>query len=553
MLDTMRSFSSSFVSKLLMIFLVITFGVWGVGDILRSTGANYAAEVGDQKVTLSEFALHKAQIARQMESMGVKAPMSALEINVLRQLIQQKLITLGVRDLGLYVNDTLLTRNLRGQPMFQDKDGRFSGQAFRAVAQSQRVSEQTLLQQVKDDAASQFMAASLDMSDVVPPASVRSIIAATESETRDAWILTIPQASITSDVTEEELKDFYEKNKSLLYVQPESRTLEYVTLSQAQVTALIDASITPEMLEGAAKAQPKLTRETIREQFRTEQREQVMHDLQAALDDALAGGATLAQAAEKAGIKSGVRRMENINQTLAKTSNDDITKTVTEQGFAMGDGETSGIVFTPRGTPVIVHVSAIQASTPLPYDKVESDVRGHVAAQERREATRLRVQQVKEALKNLASADEKSEEKRVPTEQEYQAVFRANQISARRVSNLARPNPIAKTEVYGVPASLHQSIFEREIGSVAGPLALENGSQQLAIITASHHPEIKDTPEKTGYAQKKEFRELAAALNQTIESAALTALAKRHTVKVNQKALTPPEAEPTTETGEVPQ
>ena len=528
MMNSMRSFASSFVSKILLVFLVITFGVWGVGDILRNTGDGYAARVGDDSVSIVDFQRQKSRVAHQIEAMGMHLDVDKLDVSILRQLIQGKLITETMRDLGFYVNDRVLAKVVRAQPAFQNKDGSFSSTTFHAMAQAQHLSEDMILQELKDETASQFLMASLDMSDVIPPASVRSLASSTARETRDAWIVTVPATAAPLMIDDAVLHAFYEKNKSVLYVQPETRTLEYVTLKDTQIDALVDPSITPAMLDDAAKADPKATKKAIHDRLRVEQRDHVLHDLQNNIDDALAGGASLGDALAKSGVAAQTHQLTDITAAAAKTNSDEVTKTVADQGLTLGEGETSGLITTPHGTPVIVHVKTIRASTPQPYEKVASDVRAHVGEQMRQDAVRARVQEVKEALNALTPKDGKT-----VSEKDLQIVFKKFGLSAHLVRNLARPVEGPRAES-GIPPALQQAIFERPVDTVAGPMTLDNDGQMLAYVTAIAHP--APTAGKDATADKTATA-LTGELNQSVQMRAFLSFAKRHPVEINPRLM----------------
>lgn len=525
MMNSMRKMAGGFVAKLLMLFLIITFGVWGVGDILRSSSSNYAAQVGSEVVTIPEFQRNKASFERRAEAMGMKNFVPGMmDLPILRQLVQQKLINMALKDLGLYASNELLAKELRAQPIFQNKDGSFNKGAFQQVLQAERITEATLLNQVKDETNGKFLIASLDMSDVAPPTTLRELMATTSLETRDAWIVTIPPVEAPSDIKEEDLQVFYNRNKSVLYLKPESRTLEYVALKPAQIDAAIDRSITSEMVAAASKTQPGLSQQELRESLRRDQRDNVMHKIEGDLDDALAGGATLADALSKAGISAPIRTLNDV-KSQSPASEDDVVKAVTQQGFQMGDGETSGLIISEGGTPLIVHVKSLHVAGAQPYEDVVNDVRAHVSEEMRREAARTRVSEVRSALSKITGDDKKVDDA------ELQAVLKAFELSPRRVTGLSRPQ--GNATVNGVPAPLQQAIFERSLNTVAGPLTLPNGGQMLAIVNKISYPSAETVKARTKLQTGKE-KELSDALNQTVQARSFTSFAEKHRVKINE-------------------
>lgn len=539
-MNTMRSFAGGVTAKLLMLLLIVSFGIWGVGDMTLGSGPTYAAKVGSDRIGIIEFQKQRAMVAHRFEAMGIKnVDVSAIDASVLRQLIQQKLILLGLHDLGFYVNETLLGRTLRAEPAFQNPDGTFSAKRFRALLDAQHISETEVLAQLKGEASAKFLTASMDVSDVVPPAAVRSLAATTALETRDAWIVTIAPLAAPEKLEETALTEFYERNKSILYMEPENRVLEYVTFKPAQIDVLIDRAITDEMLQDAAKQQPNASKQELRDRLRNEQRERTLHDLQGTIDDSLAAGMKLDEALKKAGVDSTTHTLK-AETTLAKTSKDDVVKTVAEQGFVLGEGETSGLMFSPQGVPVIVHVAAVQPAAAQAYEVVAADVRTRVNEQLRRDATRVRMQEVKDALGKMV-ADNND-----PKDKQWQSVLQRFNLTAKRMNDLSRPveeKPGMAANQDGISASLRRAIFEHGVGTIAGPLTLENGGQMIAIVTGIHHPDTAALA-----ANDKQAKELAEQLNQTVQMRAFAAFGQRHPVVVNPQLLTPAAAAPAEET-----
>ena len=94
MLDSMRGLAKGFISKALMLFLVLTFAVWGAGDIVRGGGSNYVAKVGNERISPSVFLADQRNMQQSLEAMGVKdINPQALGNEILRRMVQQKLIS----------------------------------------------------------------------------------------------------------------------------------------------------------------------------------------------------------------------------------------------------------------------------------------------------------------------------------------------------------------------------------------------------------------------------------------------------------------------------
>lgn len=489
MLDSMRNLSKSFVSKLLMILLVVSFAVWGIEDVMRNSGPSYAAKVGGERISINDFQQQRSLVARQLETLGMKdLPPGKLEMSVIQQLIQQKLALMTMKDMGLVVNDELIGNLIASMPEFKNKDGKFDGKKFKDLLDRQRLTEKAFIAQLKRDIAGKFLTDSLDMRDAMPPSSLITLESVIQGETRDAVLLTVPaKASVSAD--EKALKEFYEENKSIAYMNPEKRVLDYVVLTKAEIDSLT-----------SAKEGEKVSRDA------------ALHQFGNAVEDELAAGKTMSEAFKKAGITTTPRTLNNATAEMAKTSEDDVIKTVAEQGFSLGEGEISRLISTKGGTMLMVSAKKIIPAAPKSFEEVKGDVEVRMGKQLARDAARDKAVAVKTELAKAPN---------------WEAVAQTHGLGTRAVSRVARPSD-EKTAVDGLPVALQQAIFERKVGEVAGPLTLENGDQVLALITQSRLPE-----KSTVNVSDKNMARMGENLGQYIQGRAYESFTKTHKVEVN--------------------
>lgn len=514
MLDTMRALSKGIVSKLLMGMLVIAFGVWGVGDMAREHAPSYAAKVGSATISIQEFQHQRAQMARQLQAVGMtNLPPGKLDFSVMQQLVQQYLVLSAMENLGLFVSKDMLVNSIRTMPEFKDKDGKFSAERFQTIVKNQGVPERIFVGQLKQEIAGKFMLDSLDMSDAPLPTSVLSLRAINQDETRDVVLITVPARDATDENNTTALKNYYEENKSLLYMRPETRTLKYVVISDADVDAITDASIRKEDLQEFMKSNPSLNEGLARMKLRAERRDSALHDLGNTVEDALAAGKSMAEAFAAAGIKSTPAELSNAAAEQAKTTKDDVIKTAIEQGFSLGQGEVSRLISTPKGTRLMVTVTAITPASPKPFDEVKAAVKASLGKQLAQDAAKAKAANVKEALVKA---------------NDWKAVVDEQKLASRVVSKVVRPSMLEKPDD-SIPPALRMAVFERKVGDVAGPLTLENGDQILALVLESH----LQAPDSTKLKQSKASADAGREIANTIQSRANEYFVSRFPVKVN--------------------
>ncbi|MGQ3029341.1 MAG: SurA N-terminal domain-containing protein, partial [Ferrovibrionaceae bacterium] len=121
----MRSAAGTWVARVLMLLLILSFGVWGIGDYIRPKPDTVAASVG--KVEISDMAFrdqYRFQLnAMQRQMGGALSPELAKQFGVpdrvLNEMIDQALFDQEAKRLGLNVSDTAVASQIRDMPAFR--------------------------------------------------------------------------------------------------------------------------------------------------------------------------------------------------------------------------------------------------------------------------------------------------------------------------------------------------------------------------------------------------------------------------------------------------
>lgn len=520
MLASMRTAASSFVMKALMLFLVLSFAVWGAGDMVRSGNGNHLAKVGDETVNYPAYARNVSLMERSLQAMGVTTvDRRMLQDQVLRRMVEEKLILLRLRDAGFDVNDQLLAARLRDTTQFHDVRGKFDPAIFKATLEQRQLSEATFLDELKSDIRASLFSATISPDSMTPPESVLALYEASARERRDAVVVTIASGSVSFTAPDEAaLKEYYEVNKQLRYLDPERRTLEYVTFEAGDLQKLVEKELTDEALHQRYDEQQDrfadkdfaAAKKELQDEMRSELTETIATDITTRVEDALAAGDSMGEAIAKAGLSTRSRLLENVTKEQFTTSKDPLIAAVATQGFEMMDGETSSISTTDKGTYYMVSVRGITPATPKPYAQVAADVKTRASADARAQALRLKAGEVKDAL-------EKSDD--------WKTTLQKLGANGRVVSSIRRPELGATA---GLPPVLVESVFEHAVGGVAGPLMQENGDAVLAKVTAITPDKTARRPDaKTTEALGKEFQ-------QEVMQQLYRDLTSRYPVRINE-------------------
>ncbi len=158
MLQFIRSKASSWVIKILFAVLIVSFGIWGIGDILRTkTHEVEVAEVGDRTITGQEYQRqYQQQLKRLQAALGDQfnadfAKQMGLPSQVLDEMVSQALFSDLAHRLGLRAPDDVLTGILEAAPTFKNEQGQFDRNRFLAFLQQLGMSEESYVASLRND------------------------------------------------------------------------------------------------------------------------------------------------------------------------------------------------------------------------------------------------------------------------------------------------------------------------------------------------------------------------------------------------------------------
>ncbi len=148
MLSAIRNTVDHFLTKILLILLVLSFAFWGMGDIANGRSAEIAAEVGDEPIYLSEVEQKVAQWKRRFGGQISPEQLAALNLYglTIQELIDQKLIDLEANRLGLKIDEDTLFELVIENPRFSNEQGEFDTGVFQDMLRQVRLSERDFLE-----------------------------------------------------------------------------------------------------------------------------------------------------------------------------------------------------------------------------------------------------------------------------------------------------------------------------------------------------------------------------------------------------------------------
>src|SRR5262245_16659547 len=152
MLRGLRQASSGWVGKTIMAavvtVLVVSFAIWGIGDIFRGFGRSTFAKIGRTEVTIEQFRQtyneRLQNFGRQIGRVLTLEQARALGIDrqITQQIIGEMLLDERIRQLRLGVSDAEVAKRIMLEPNFQGPNGQFDRQRFEQLIRSAGFTEQ---------------------------------------------------------------------------------------------------------------------------------------------------------------------------------------------------------------------------------------------------------------------------------------------------------------------------------------------------------------------------------------------------------------------------
>ena len=382
MLESIRNASQGVVGKAIMTIvmglIIVSFVVWGVGDMLRGFTASTVASVGGTKISAQEFRYEFQRTLQQLQRRlrkpitNEEARAMGLDRQVLQRLVSEAAIDDEARKLGLDISDDALSRMIKSNPHFLDSSGAFDAGRFAAALRDMDMNERGFVSDMRKQTLRQFIVAGLATGLAAPRAEIEAE-ADYEGQTRSIEYFVLP-ASAAGEIappSEEALKSFFNDRKSM-YRAPEYRALDILPLEPEMLAN--PAEVSDADAEAAyAKLAGKDPRYGSPEKRSLQQ---IVFPNEAEADAAEAkikAGAGFDDIVKDRGLKA---EDVDIGETTREAMLD---KAAADAVFALPKGGVSGVLPSQFG-PVIIRVTGITPSTVKPYAEVADAIKRQVSA-----------------------------------------------------------------------------------------------------------------------------------------------------------------------------
>lgn len=378
MLSALRNAAGTWVAKLLLLLLVVSFAVWGIsGQVATGFGGNSVVAAGGTSVTPIEYRLaYDRQIAVLSQQFGTRLTREqarglGVEDQVLAQLVAGAVLDEQASELGLGLSQDKLAQLTMSDPAFQGPDGRFSRQQFEYVLRQIGMRPEDYLQNRGQVAIRQQIVEAVSDGMKAPDTFLRAV-ALYRGEDRTAEYIVLPKSLVEpiEEPSDAVLSTYFDENKQI-YAAPEYRKIAYVTLVPENITD--ESAVSDEQVK--EDYEKNIDRFTTPETRTIEQLVFPSKDAAQTALDSIRAGATF----DSIVTAQGKTAADTLLGTFAKDKVPD--PAVAEAAFALQANEVSQIVDGAFG-PVLVRVTAITPAVVKSLAEATPEIRKDLALAE---------------------------------------------------------------------------------------------------------------------------------------------------------------------------
>jgi peptidyl-prolyl cis-trans isomerase D len=362
------------IMALVMGGLVVSFAIWGIGDIFRGFGVNSAVKIGSTEISIEQFRQFYSerlqQIGRQLNRPITPDQARALGIDrqVLGQLVAETTLDEQAKALHLGISNAEVANRITSDPTFHGINGAFDRSRFEQVIRDAGYTEARFVDEQRRVILRRQIALSVG-GDLIVPATAMKAVNRYQNEKRAIAYLTLgtAQAGEIPSPTPEELSKYFDARK-VLFRAPEYRKITLLAMSPAELAkpdAVTDAEAKTYFDQHKANYGAPERRELKQIVF------QKPEDA-AAARERIAKGASFADIAKERGLK------ETDIDVGMMTKAGIIDPAVADAAFALKSGEVSAPVKGRFGT-VLLQVGKIEPGNQKTFEEVAPQIKREIA------------------------------------------------------------------------------------------------------------------------------------------------------------------------------
>ena len=475
MLEFLRNGVRTWYFKALLGLLVLSFAIWGVGDIFRpGLSGNTVVKVGNIEIGSQQFT---SALQRQMQNLsrtlgsnftleqarGLQVPERVVE-----GLVTEALHESEANALGIAVGKNALVQRIRSEPGFRNQEGQFDRSVYKQTLAINGFSEEQFVSRLRQELSRAQVLGSLT-SEVPVSEVLTNRLYSWNAEKRVAAYIKIQHDAIANIGMPDDaaLQEYYKGNESL-FTAPEYRSATYVHLTGKDVESDIDVS--------DADIQ-KLYDQNI-DAFKVPERRTVQQMIFSTEEEAKAGAAHLAEGKTFAAVaKDLLRQDEDATNILGDVTKNHLPDTLAEAVFNLSEGQVTPPLEGPFGW-YVMRVTAIKAPKTQQLLEVRIDIRAQLVQERSGEALYKLSNDLDDALGGGASLEEAARQVGVVAKKVNKVDRGSNGSDEKPMTDLP-PGPEFLTTLFNTPDGQESELVDL---GVNGYLILRNTGIQAAKV-----------------------------------------------------------------------
>jgi len=356
-------------------FLVISFAIWGIGDIFRGFGRSTVAKIGHTEITIEQFrTLYNDRLQQYSRQLG--RPISAdqaratgLDRAAIRQIFSEILLDERAHALGLALSDAEVAKQITNDPAFRGSNGQFDRFRFEQIIRNAGYTEPRFVAEQRRQSLRRELAGTI-ASGLSAPRTLVEAANRYENEQRSIEYVLLDRA-LAGEIPPpppEVLAKYFEERKTQ-FRTPEYRKLVIVSLIPGEQARWIEIS----------DADLKRAYEERRARYVTPERRHILQidfpnaEAASAAAERIAKGASFTEIAKELGKSEKDIDLGTVPKSAV------IDRAAADAAFALKEGEVSAPVQGRFGT-VLVQVLKIEPEQVRSLEQVAGELKQELAA-----------------------------------------------------------------------------------------------------------------------------------------------------------------------------
>lgn len=405
MLQFIRSKVTSIFVKILFVLLIVSFAIWGIGDVFfGSPAGRVAVKIGDDVRYTTQEVATQFEDARRRLGVPLTAE-QAMQLGVLDQ-VMQNLVTEGlmraaIQSLDLSVGTDRVVQFVRTR--FVDQTGQFDRARYQTFLANNGWTEDEFVSRLRQDFARRQLIDALSAVDAAPAPVVDRLLAYRE-ERRVAQVVAIPAAAIAEPPAPDAatLDGYYEAGKAR-YEEPEYRSVTWAAIAPATIAKDID--VPEDELRAAYDEHAG--------RFATPERrevQQILFDTEAA---ARAARDRIESGEDFAAVARDTAGIDEAGLGLGLLTRDGLPDGTADTVFALSQDGVSAPVESPFGWHLF-RVLAIQPGITTPFEDAKAELRNEIAHDRALDRVYEVANKLEDALAGGATLEEAAKAQELP-------------------------------------------------------------------------------------------------------------------------------------------